>query len=62
VRRLGDELIVDIERYGKYPGCRALFCLVYDPKGLIPNPRGLESDLSVPRDNLVVRVMMIVPK
>jgi hypothetical protein len=60
-KQLGDELIVDIERYSNYPGCRSLFCLVYDPNGLIPNPRGLESDLSGQRDKVVVRVM-IVPK
>ena len=58
-RQLGDELIVDIERYSNYPGCRALFCLVYDPKELISNPGELEGDLSGQRDKLAVRVMIV---
>lgn len=44
-KKLGEELIVDIEKYAQHPNCRTLFCLVYDPMGLIPNPRGIEADL-----------------
>jgi REase_DpnII-MboI len=60
-RKLGDELMVDIERYSKYPDCRALLCLVYDPNGLIPNPRGLENDLSEQRGELAVHVVIAQP-
>jgi len=42
---VGTELIEDIARYKAHPNCSALVCFVYDPEGLLPNPRGLESDL-----------------
>lgn len=44
-REIGDQLIEDIARYESHPDCRALICFVYDPSGLIANPRGIENDL-----------------
>jgi hypothetical protein len=61
VRQLGDQLIVDIEKYQKHPMCRTLICFVYDPEGWISNPRGLENDLSRTTDEIDVSVL-IVPK
>ena len=58
---LRDELLVDIATYQTHPGCRTLFCIVYDPDGRISNPRGFEADLNGEHGDLVVRVM-IVPK
>ena len=58
-KKLGEELIVDIERYQKHPGCRRLVCLVYDPDGLIANPRGVETDLSKQHGKMTVRVMIV---
>jgi hypothetical protein len=43
---LGEELIVDVARYGGHPACKGLFCFVYDTDGMVANPRGLESDLA----------------
>ena len=43
---LTTQLIEDIERYKTHPNCQALVCFVYDPGGLIPNPRGIEADLN----------------
>lgn len=57
---LGDELIVDIERYQVHPNCKNLICFVYDPQGYIKNPSGVESDLSR-TEPLSVRVF-ICPK
>jgi hypothetical protein len=54
--KLGEELIVDIERYKKHPDCRALLCFVYDPEHRLKNPDGLEADLSRKTDGLLVRV------
>lgn len=54
--KLGDELIVDIERYKKHPDCKALFCFVYDPEHKLKNPTALEADLSRKTDGLLVRV------
>lgn len=43
---VGEQLIVDIERYRKHPKCKTLVCLVYDPEHRILNRAGLEADLS----------------
>jgi REase_DpnII-MboI len=60
-KQLGEQLIVDIAKYQKHPGCRTLLCIVYDPEGRISNPRGVENDLKSDRDSLVVQIA-IVPK
>ena len=60
-RQLGEQLIVDIAKYKSHPGCRTLFCLIYDPDGRISNPRGVENDLNTQDPNLVTHVI-IVPK
>jgi len=44
-KEIGSQLIDDIARYKTHPDCRALVCFVYDPEGLVANPRGLEADL-----------------
>ena len=46
VKQIGEQLIIDIDRYKTVPGCETLVCFVYDQKGLISNPTGLKSDLS----------------
>lgn len=58
---VGDQLIVDIDRYKQHPDCKTLFCFVYDPEGRIPNPRGIENDLSRQEGDLEVKVF-IAPK
>ena len=60
-RELGEQLIVDIQKYKQHPDCRTLVCFVYDPEGRIANPRGIENDLSGDKDGLTVRVI-IAPK
>lgn len=57
-KELSTQLIEDIERYKSHPGCQALVCFVYDPAGLIPNPRGIESDLKRDDAPFPVRVMI----
>lgn len=44
-KRIGDELIIDIEHYRRHPSCRTLWCVVYDPDHLITNAQGLRDDL-----------------
>lgn len=44
-RKVGNELIVDIEHYRCHPKCKTLWCVVYDPDHLITNGDGLKSDL-----------------
>ncbi len=53
-REVGEQLIVDIERYKSHPNCKTLFCFVYDPNERISNPRGLENDLTRETDGLNV--------
>lgn len=43
--KLGEELLIDRERYQAHPGVGHLICLVFDYDGQLPNPRGLEQDL-----------------
>jgi hypothetical protein len=57
--RVGEQLIVDIERYRSHPDCDALVALVYDPDRHIPNRRSLEADLSGERDGIIVRVIVV---
>ena len=58
-REVGEELIIDIERYRSHPDCAALLAMVYDPDQRIINRRSLEVDLSGTKDGLVVRVLVI---
>jgi hypothetical protein len=57
-KKLGEELIVDIDRYRAHPTCDRLFCFVYDPDHLLRNPRGLERDLSQTLEGLDVFVFV----
>jgi hypothetical protein len=45
-KELGEQLIIDIEKYKVHPDCRVLVCFVYDPDAKISNPRGVENDLN----------------
>jgi hypothetical protein len=57
-KELSTQLIEDIERYKVHPDCQTLICFVYDPTGLIPNPRGIEADLNRDADPFPVRVLI----
>lgn len=57
-RELGNELIEDIGRYRAHPDCKTLICFVYDPEGLIANPRGVEDDLNKLGKDLRVQVFI----
>jgi len=45
-KALGEQLIVDIEKYKNHPDCNHLICFVYDPEGKLGNPTGIENDLN----------------
>jgi hypothetical protein len=57
-KELANQLIEDIDRYKAHPDCKILMCFVYDPEGNIPNPRGIEADLSRDNGPFPVRVMI----
>lgn len=44
-KELGEQLIIDRDRYKARGGVQHLICLVFDHQGFIKNPRGIESDL-----------------
>ena len=58
-KELGDQLIIDIDRYRKHPSCKVLFCFIYDPEHRIMNPQGIESDLTRKDSDIAVRTLMI---
>jgi hypothetical protein len=57
-KKLGEELIVDIAKYQSHADVRHLVCLVFDQTGQLQNPRGIERDLSVPKEGLGVTVQI----
>jgi REase_DpnII-MboI len=58
-KQIGEQLIIDIERYQSHPSCDRLVCLVYDPEDHIRNPAGLENDLSGKRGRIDVKVIVV---
>ena len=45
-KEIGEQLIIDSQRYQSHPQCGHLICFVYDPEGRIANPKGIEGDLT----------------
>lgn len=52
-KELGEELIVDIEKYKAHPDCKLLYCFVYDPDGYLGNSIGIKNDLEKNHDGFV---------
>ena len=48
---IGEQLIVDLERYRSHPKCKFIVCFVYDPTEILANPRGIEADLNKTHEN-----------
>lgn len=60
-KQIADQLIIDIDRYkAAHLDCETLFCFVYDPEGLIQNPRGIEKDINEKHKG--VAEVLICPK
>ena len=45
-KEVSEQLIIDAARYKTHPDCKTLVCFVYDPEGIVKNPRGVEADLT----------------
>jgi len=62
-RKIGDELIIDIEHYRRHPNCETLWCVIYDPNHFLPNATGLVSDLEgerkTPDGSVAVKVFVL---
>ena len=52
---------VDTVRYSKMADCKTLVCMIYDPEDRIPNPGGLQADLSGEKEGIKIEVL-VVPK
>lgn len=59
-KEVGEQLIIDIEKYQKHSDCKSLVCLVYDPEHRISNPVGLSNDLS--RSKPLPVTVYVVPR
>ncbi|MEQ8747363.1 hypothetical protein [Pyruvatibacter sp.] len=44
-KKVGDELIIDLDHYRVHPDCTQLWCVIYDPNRYIENAGGLIEDL-----------------
>jgi len=53
-KKLGEELIIDKEKYKIHSDCKCLICFVYDPDHIINNPAAIEKDLSEQDDTMVL--------
>ncbi len=61
-KEIGDQIIIDIARYAKYPEVKTLVCLIYDPDFTISNPELFEEHLKeLPTKNMKV-IAVICPK
>ena len=57
-KKLGEELVIDIDWYQEHKDCKTLMCLVYDPEGRIKNPMGLIDGLEKRERKIKVRVFI----
>ncbi|MFC6380284.1 hypothetical protein [Psychrobacter glacincola] len=57
-KEVGEQLIVDSQRYQAHPDCKRIICFVYDPDGFIANPKGIENDLSKDTNGIPVSVFI----
>jgi hypothetical protein len=58
-KQVGEQLMIDIQRYRAHPDCKKLVCFVYDAEGFIKNPSGLEADLTRTHDGMAVKVIVL---
>ncbi len=57
-KELGEQLIIDIAKYQSHPNCKCLYCFVYDPDGIVRNPRTLARDLEKLGKDFPVKVFI----
>jgi hypothetical protein len=57
-KEIGEQLIIDIERYKTHPKCRKMICFIYDPEELLRNPKGLQNDLECSENEFSVRMII----
>lgn len=60
-KEVGEQLMIDKEKYAAHPDLGTLICFVYDPENRIANPVGIENDLSRGSEQFKV-IVLIRPK
>lgn len=64
-RSIGNEIIIDIDHYRAHPGCKVLWCVIYDPNHFITNPGGLVRDIEgehkTDKGAVIVKAFVIQP-
>lgn len=62
-KKIGDELIIDIEHYRCHRDCKNLWCVIYDPNKFITNSEGIKTDLEGKRASkdgeIIVKVFIL---
>lgn len=61
-KKVGDELIIDIDHYREHKDCDALWCVVYDPQHHLKNPASLsdlEGKTTSPKGSIEVRMFVL---
>jgi hypothetical protein len=61
-KKIGDELIVDIDHYQRHPDCQHLWCVVFNQDHLLPNPealKDLDGRRSTKDGTVQVRVLVV---
>jgi hypothetical protein len=61
-KQIGEQLIIDFERYKHQPGYNHLVCFVYDKESHITNPYGLINDLEKLNDQNMRITVFISPQ
>lgn len=61
-KQIGEQLIIDFERYKQQPGYNHLVCFVYDKDSHITNPHGLINDLEKLSDQNMRITVFISPQ
>ncbi|WP_243300481.1 PD-(D/E)XK nuclease domain-containing protein [Bacillus litorisediminis] len=61
-KQIGEQLIIDVERYKQHPGCNHLVCFVYDKDSHITNPYGLIDDIEKLSDQKMRITVFISPQ
>lgn len=56
-KELGEQLIIDIDKYKTHPDCEKLVCFVYDPEERIHNPIGIMNDLNKRHDGFAIVII-----
>ncbi|MDR0767098.1 MAG: hypothetical protein LBE57_01425 [Methanosarcinales archaeon] len=57
-KEIGDQLLIDINRYSKRTECKNLFLFIFDPLKVLRNSAGLVSDLERSESKMKIKVVI----